>query len=365
MDKDTNSTENLQVTITNVEPNNSSTISNSENQENPQSTSTKTTTPTIAGINIVDVDENLKTDSLTGLTSGGSGGAAASLFGGGSGGGYSSWWGSLVKTAKEKSKTALELIKNDFEEFKTTMATDTNSLITQITNIDLANNPLITNINRTLSNLTQEDQEDSSSKLASGASSSSIYDRYLNELKSLQSNQTTYLVDPQDETQFREFKTNFDSDSYKTVISDLLIENSSMRLLYSQIVPAQISNNDFWSRYFFKVNQLEEEHRKRVKLLERVSSNGSSIITSNNSNNVANSNETNEARNDWGDDEDDLDVQNQEIDRSQPEKNDENLNATTNEQLDTDEKEKEDSLTSSQPSAVLIKSQESMLKHEN
>jgi hypothetical protein len=35
-------------------------------------------------------------------------------------------------------------------------------------------------------------------------------------------------------------------------------------------VPAQLSNNLFWARYFFKVSQLEEEHRKRVKLIERV-----------------------------------------------------------------------------------------------
>jgi hypothetical protein len=44
-----------------------------------------------------------------------------------------------------------------------------------------------------------------------------------------------------------------------------------MRLLYSQLVPVQISNVEFWSRYFFKVNQLEEEHKKRIKLLERAS----------------------------------------------------------------------------------------------
>ena len=34
-------------------------------------------------------------------------------------------------------------------------------------------------------------------------------------------------------------------------------------------MPAQMSNVQFWSRYFFKVNHLEEEHRRRVKLLER------------------------------------------------------------------------------------------------
>ena len=36
-------------------------------------------------------------------------------------------------------------------------------------------------------------------------------------------------------------------------------------------MPAQITNDEFWSRYFFKVNLLKEENKKRVKLLERAS----------------------------------------------------------------------------------------------
>lgn len=36
--------------------------------------------------------------------------------------------------------------------------------------------------------------------------------------------------------EFTEWKENFNPDSYKSVISNSLIENSSMRLLYSQLV---------------------------------------------------------------------------------------------------------------------------------
>jgi hypothetical protein len=59
-------------------------------------------------------------------------------------------------------------------------------------------------------------------------------------------------------------------------------------------VPAQISNNIFWARYFFKVSQLEEEHRKRVKFLERA------VVATDGEQEAA------EAEQDWGsDDEDD------------------------------------------------------------
>ena len=43
-----------------------------------------------------------------------------------------------------------------------------------------------------------------------------------------------------------------------------------MRLIYSRLVPAQVSNEVFWSRYFFRASGLEEEHGRRMRLLERV-----------------------------------------------------------------------------------------------
>ena len=190
---------------------------------------------------VVDVDENLKTGSIN-------------L-------GYSSWWGSLVKTAKEKSQAALELIKNDLAEFKTTMASDTNTLLTQITNINIAENinPMLTNLNKTFSTsendgsgglfeLSSSSSNKDSKQAASSSSNSSIYDRYLNELRLLQSSQNTYLQDPSDEALFAEFKTDFVSDSYKSDISDLLIENSQMRLLFSQLV---IVCCPFYFRFLF------------------------------------------------------------------------------------------------------------------
>jgi hypothetical protein len=219
----------LQVTITDVPASGSI---DSVTTGETAAANTNSITPKEEAAKIVDVDENLTTGSLNI--------------------GYSSWWGSLIQTAKEKTKTAMELIKTDFDEFKTTMASDTNTLLTQITNINIADNlnPILNNLNKTFS-VSEDDGQGGFSRIkrssqdesGSGGGgnrqtggSSSIYDRYLNELKSLQSNQNTYLSDPSDEAAFEDFKNNFDSDSYKSDISDLLIENSAMRLLYSQLV---------------------------------------------------------------------------------------------------------------------------------
>jgi hypothetical protein len=197
----------------------------------------------------------------------------------------SSWWGSFIKSAKEKSINALEMIKTDLAEFKTTMTNDTTTLLNQATT-QLNNQSILNSLSSFSLINSANDNEDKSensntnfssnnnrkqTKRSNNNKTSSIQDRYKQELEQLQSNEQTYLTDPANNQALftGEWSDNFNPDAYKSQISDILIENSSMRLLYSQLVPAQISNNQFWSRYFFKVNQLEEEHKRRVKLLER------------------------------------------------------------------------------------------------
>jgi hypothetical protein len=179
------------------------------------------------------------------------------------------------------------MIKTDLAEFKTTMTHDTTNLLNQATN-QLNNQSILNSLSSfSLINTANDNEENSENSNTNSSSknnnnnrkqikrsnnkTSSIQDRYKQELEQLQSNEQTYLTDPANNQALfsGEWSDNFNPDTYKSQISDILIENSSMRLLYSQLVPAQISNNQFWSRYFFKVNQLEEEHKKRVKLLER------------------------------------------------------------------------------------------------
>lgn len=174
------------------------------------------------------------------------------------------WWGSFVKAAKEKSITALEIIKTDFSEFATTMTNDTTNLINKASAqfIEKSNTASLL-----LDTFDNKLKIETNNKLKS---SSTVQERYENELKSIQLNESTYLYDPEPLSDYEKWSEDFNTDIYKTAISDLLIENSSIRLIYSKLVPAQLSNDQFWCRYFFKVNSFEEEHIKRIKLLERV-----------------------------------------------------------------------------------------------
>lgn len=197
----------------------------------------------------------------------------------------STWWGSFIKSAKEKSLSAMEVIKSDLAEFTSTMSTDAASLITEVSSQSQneqtgQTSSFFKTITKSISEITEnfhfntnlsEDTPETASKSTPKqmtTSVTSIHDRLKKDLELLQTNDQTFLSDPQD-SNYAQWEENFNPDNFKSAISDLLIENSAMRLLYSQLVPAQISNIQFWSRYFFKVNQLEEEHKKRVKIIEK------------------------------------------------------------------------------------------------
>lgn len=180
----------------------------------------------------------------------------------------SSWWGwdKIIKTAKEKTLSTLEIVKHDFTEFKTVMTEDTANLINQATAQFVESTNTASYLLDTFDNKIK--LETNNRHLAT----STVQERYENELKAIQLSEATYLFDSEnnDAEEYATWKKNFDCDANKAVISDLLIENSSMRLIYSKLVPAQVSNETFWCRYFYRTSLFEEEQKKRIKLLERV-----------------------------------------------------------------------------------------------
>lgn len=161
-----------------------------------------------------------------------------------------SWWGNLIKSAKEKSLSAMEVIKTDLAEFTSTMTNDTTNILNQASaqlntsSGEQSTTSLLQNITRTISNnlnfnmnLSQNENERPQTSSRHETGTSSIHDRFKQELRLLQTNENTFLCDPvANEANFAEWQNKFNPDEYKSIISDLLIQNSNMRLLYSQLV---------------------------------------------------------------------------------------------------------------------------------
>ena len=60
-----------------------------------------------------------------------------------------------------------------------------------------------------------------------------------------------------------------DLDKRQGEISDLMVNNASVREHYKSMVPDQVSHKLFWKRYFFKVHLIELQEARRNVLKKR------------------------------------------------------------------------------------------------
>ncbi|XP_022097067.1 BSD domain-containing protein 1-like [Acanthaster planci] len=198
-----------------------------------------------------------------------------------------SWWGGWIEAAKQKSAVALEQMKKDLNEFGSTIQRDTSTAVASSAGV----------IRESLN--TEPDESSTSSRVkkgfsdwlsglseslapknpgideethqpASSKTSHHIFDRAKARLHSMQIDAGTYCTDPEGPPHvYEEWLQSFDIDRYKGDISELLVANTDVRAIYTKLVPAVVSNADFWGRYFYKVHQLEQDEARRTALKER------------------------------------------------------------------------------------------------
>ena len=87
----------------------------------------------------------------------------------------------------------------------------------------------------------------------------------------LQNDESTYLTDPNPIEPYENWRrtTEFNVEERKGEIAQLLIDAPHVRALYATFVPAQTTHMDFWSRYFYRVYQLELEEERRTQFIKR------------------------------------------------------------------------------------------------
>lgn len=76
-------------------------------------------------------------------------------------------------------------------------------------------------------------------------------------------------INAKDEEAFREFMKNFDLESKKSEIASLLASNTHVHALYQQLVPTEISADEFWGRYFWKNEENAKKEQTRLQLLNK------------------------------------------------------------------------------------------------
>ncbi|CAF1322987.1 unnamed protein product [Rotaria sordida] len=203
-----------------------------------------------------------------------------------------SWFTSAIQSVRDKSIDALDFVRRDLTEFTTTVKSDTESYLNKIKSQDVGD----LGINRFVSKLSGDAgkmDNDNGKHLQATPS----LDRIHNELTRLQNDESTYLIDPIPNEAYEIWRqtTNFNVDTRKGDIAQLLIDAPHVRSFYARLVPAHTTHNDFWSRYYYRLHLIEEEEARRTQLLRRAHE-----ICSENNDNIGINNE-----NDWDEPDDD------------------------------------------------------------
>lgn len=76
-------------------------------------------------------------------------------------------------------------------------------------------------------------------------------------------------INPKDEEAYKVFMENFDLESKKQEIASLLASNTAVHALYQQLVPNELSADEFWGRYFWKNEENAKKENSRVALLNK------------------------------------------------------------------------------------------------
>lgn len=159
----------------------------------------------------------------------------------------SGWWSSqlsgIVNTIKQQSEQALHATQRDLAELVITVQADTSNFVSGATS------QLGTYLwNRGENDGIEIDRGDDMDDSIVREEETEPYKHDLgNEL----------CKEPEN-PEFVQWKENFTLDQYTDQISELLADNSEVRGQHSTLVPSELSNIDFWQRYFFRQHLTEQ-----------------------------------------------------------------------------------------------------------
>ncbi|XP_033736699.1 BSD domain-containing protein 1-like [Pecten maximus] len=188
-----------------------------------------------------------------------------------------SWWGSWLQTAKEKSVSAIEMVKKDLADYTCTMQQDTTQVMAitseKMKEIQTKEGAPRYGFATFLEDLTKSlvvEAEDKYDKPIPVPSTDPMFDRAKARLHAVQVDPGTYCNKPSgDPETFQEWVKTFSMDGVKGDVSELLVSKVEVRALYTKLVPSEISHADFWQRYFYKVNQLHLDEARKLALMKR------------------------------------------------------------------------------------------------
>ncbi|XP_024516818.1 BSD domain-containing protein 1 [Selaginella moellendorffii] len=223
-------------------------------------------------------------------------------------GGTNSWqssawsFGSLVKSLTSKSEEVLQAYQRDLQEFgiglkrETTVAAEVTAHAVKDLPISLESTAavaqesleavgqkledfgssvwrgtadLIGQVKEAVKKVDEDVTENSEASSTPLSSGKGMYRRYEAQLHALQCDNSTYCEEPEDREDYAVWKSTFDLDNRKGEVELLMEENPFIQEIHARIVPTSVDHETFWTRYFYRVNKLQQAEDARADLVKR------------------------------------------------------------------------------------------------
>jgi len=217
-----------------------------------------------------------------------------------------SWWGwglsiaqTVAATVQEKGSEILEVYKEDINEFTSIISSDAQTVIGAVNEALPQGENIVTQGLTSLTDglsavgeyagqqITYLAGEETYEVVTTGISSLtdginavadlaeqkiSYYTGDWNEKQqqpTLETDRTTFEKDP-DDPLFQEWKKDFEWSKKNEEINLILGNHPAIMSIYQELVPEQMSPQDFWERYFFKTMKFKQQEEKKALILEKV-----------------------------------------------------------------------------------------------
>ncbi|KAJ7560806.1 hypothetical protein O6H91_03G000100 [Diphasiastrum complanatum] len=95
------------------------------------------------------------------------------------------------------------------------------------------------------------------------------YNRYEAQVNAMQCDSSTYCNEPEDKEDYSLWLSTFDLNSRKSEMDVILNDNTFIQELKERIVPAIVDEKTFWTRYFYRLNKLQQTEDTRADIVKR------------------------------------------------------------------------------------------------
>ncbi|XP_053659696.1 BSD domain-containing protein 1-A-like [Anopheles marshallii] len=217
-------------------------------------------------------DESVSTDAPTSPSKGRTVDAPTSPTGSTASASSSSWWGSWIDTARTKSASVLEAVKNDLTELTTVVKTEASSATEALGRSlslgepDSAVGVMKKSFSSFLGQVTEalvpslEEDEETEAVLITADGTLTLTGFYKH-LAEMQANNDTYLEEPADELRekYKRWMEVVEQEQFtEPRLAKHLASSTILNEKYVTLVPAKVAHMNFWKRYLFKKALLED-----------------------------------------------------------------------------------------------------------